>query len=154
MLSLYLPEKKDLWFRRAMLADAQTMAYNRAWGGVIAFPEEDWADWYAYWIACPEGKRFYRYLKAESGDFVGEIAYHFDASLGGFAADVIVFAPYRGRGSGAEGLELLCAAAKENGVSVLYDDIAADNPAIALFLSRGFVEESRTADKIILRINL
>ena len=154
MLSLYKPEYKDLWFRQTMLADEETMAYNCAWGGTIMFPEEDWTDWYDYWVARPEGKRFYRYLKAEDGDFVGEIAYHFDASLGGFAADVIVFAPYRGRGFGAEGLDLLCTAAKENGVSVLYDDIAADNPAIALFLAHGFVEEGRTADKIILRKNL
>ena len=151
MLSLYKPELNDLWFRRRMLADAETMAYNCAWGGAIAFPEEDWADWFDYWVARPEGKRFYRYLKAESGDFVGEIAYHFDASLGGFTADVIVFAPYRGRGFGAEGLDLLCAAAKENGVTELYDDIAADNPAIALFLARGFAEEGRTDGKIILK---
>ncbi|MBR0040185.1 MAG: GNAT family N-acetyltransferase [Oscillospiraceae bacterium] len=154
MLSLYKPTCKDLWFRQAMLADAETMAYNHAWGGVISFPEEDWADWYAYWIARPEGKRFYRYLREENGNFVGEIAYHFDASLDGFVADVIVFAPYRGRGFGAEGLDLLCAAAKENGISVLYDDIAADNPAIALFLTRGFFEESRTEKKIILKKNL
>ena len=151
MLSLYKPEYKDLWFRQTMLADAETMAYNHAWGGVIPFPEEDWADWYEYWLVRPGGKRFYRYLKAEDGSFVGEIAYHFDGGLGGFAADVIVFAPCRGRGFGAQGLDLLCAAAKENGVTELYDDIAADNPAIALFLARGFAEEGRTDDKIILK---
>ena len=117
MLSLYLPELKDLWFRQKLLADEATMAYNRAWGGTIPFPEENWAPWYEKWVACPDGKRFYRYLKDENGAFVGEVAYHRDGDIPGFMADVIVYAPFRGRGLGAGGLELLCAAAAEDTAS-------------------------------------
>ena len=87
--------------------------------------------------------RYYRYLReSASGEFVGEIAYHFDGEK--YLADVIVYAPYRRRGYGAAGLALLCAAAKENGVGVLYDDIAADNPSVALFLRCGFSVKYRT----------
>ncbi len=153
MLTLYRPNLSDLWFRQALLADEETMSYNRAWGGTIAFPESDWADWYDYWIARPEGKRFYRYLTDE-GRFVGEVAYHYDAELSGFVADVIVYAPERGRGYGGAGLDLLCAAAKENGITELYDDIASDNPALDLFLSEGFSEEYRTNEKIYLKKTL
>ena len=153
MLTLYEPKLSELWFRQAMLEDDETMSYNRAWGGTIAFPEADWADWYEYWIARPEGKRFYRYLSDE-GCFVGEIAYHFDKELEGFVADVIVYAPERGKGYGREGLDLLCAAAKENGVGVLWDDLAIDNPALDLFLSEGFSEEYRTNEKIYLKKTL
>lgn len=148
MLVLYKPEYADLWFRKLLLADDETMSYNRAWGGAIDFPEPQWADWYDYWIVRHEGKRFYRYLKEETGAFVGEIAYHFDADVGGHMADVIVYSRYRGRGYGAMGLDMLCAAAKKNGVSVLWDDIAADNPAADMFLRHGFVEEYRTDEKI------
>ena len=49
---------------------------------------------------------------------------------------------------------MLCSMAKNNGVSILYDDIAIDNPAIKLFLKHGFVEESRTEEKIILKKEL
>lgn len=35
-------------------------------------------------------------------------------------------------------VRLLCDAAKENGISVLYDDIATDNPSYKLFLKNGF----------------
>ena len=49
---------------------------------------------------------------------------------------------------------MLCSAAKENGISALYDDIAIDNPAIGLFLRHGFVEENRTEEKIFLRKEL
>ena len=148
MIGVYKPELKDLWFRQALMADEATMAYNHAWGGTIPFPEECWADWYDWWVVNHEGKRFYRYVTDEHGAFIGEIAYHFDEDIPGFAADVIILAKYRGKGYGAQALDILCAAARENGVDRLYDDIAADNPAVRLFLRRGFTEERRTAEKI------
>ena len=153
MPALYQVKPTDLWFRKKMLADDDTMSYNRAWGGTIAFPESDWADRYDYWIARPEGKRFYRYLTDE-GRFVGEVAYHYDAELSGFVADVIVYAPERGKGYGRAGLDLLCAAAKENGITELYDDIASDNPAVGLFLRHGFAEAFRAEGKIVLKKTL
>ena len=149
-LTVYEPEIKDLWFRRDLLSDGETMSYNRAWGGTVPFPEERWGDWYDRWVAHPEGKRYYRYVRDERGAFVGEIAYHFDGETGCCMANVIIHARYRGRGYGGRALELLCERAKEDGVSLLYDDIAIDNPAVGMFLARGFTEERRTAEKIIL----
>ena len=78
MLTLYEPKYEDLWFRQMMLADEDTMSYNHAWGGTIPFGEDKWRGWYDCWIADPDGKRYYRYLKNEDGQFVGEIAYHYD----------------------------------------------------------------------------
>ena len=100
------------------------------------------------------GRRFYRYLKNRDGQFVGEIAYRFDEGIQQNIADVIIYSPYRRRGYGSEALDLLCCAAKENGISVLYDDIAIDNPAIRLFLKKGFTEEYRTEEKVYLRKEL
>ena len=152
---LYTPKKEDLWFRKLFMADEETMSYNHNWGGTIPFPEEQWQDWYDYWIANPEGERFYRYLKDEStGEFVGEIAYHYDEEEQKSIADVIVHAKYRGKGFGEQGLLLLCEAAKEQGIEVLYDNIAIDNPAIKLFLKAGFYEEYRTDEIIMLRKDL
>ena len=154
MLTLYEPKCEDLWFRQMMLADEETMSYNHAWGGTIAWPQEEWASWHAYWVIDHEGKRYYRYLKDEDGKYVGEIAYHYDAGTGHEMANVIIHAPHRRKGYGGEALDLLCAAAKDNGVAALYDDIAIDNPAIRLFLSHGFTEESRTKEKIYLQKRL
>lgn len=93
------------------------------------------------------GERFYRYLHHEAGqEFVGEAAYHYDAEFGGHVCDVLVAAGHRGRGFGRVGLELLCAAAKANGVGRLADNIALDNPSVELFLSDGFQERFRTAE--------
>ena len=153
-MTLHEPKYEELRFRQAMLADPETMAYNHAWGGTIDFPEDRWASWYDRWVANPEGKRFYRYLRKDSGDFVGEVAFHLDEERQIHLADVIVCAPFRGQGFGGQGLRLLCEAARERGVGALYDDIAIDNTAVSLFLKNGFEEEYRTDEIIMLKKTL
>ncbi len=151
MLTLHKPILEELWFREKMLGDEETMSYNHAWGGTISFPKEHWGDWYNYWLTNHENRHFYRYLQTEDGSFVGEAAYHYDAELNMYIADIIVFSEERGRGYGKEGLRLLSMAAKEHGIEVLYDNIAIDNPAIALFLQQGFFEDYRTEEFIFLK---
>ncbi|MBQ6602226.1 MAG: GNAT family N-acetyltransferase [Eubacterium sp.] len=149
------PKLKELWFRQKFMSDEDTMSYNHVWGGTIPFPESDWEDWYEHWLVNHGNNRFYRYLAdTKNGTFVGEAAYHFDEKRKFFLADVIVAAEYRGKGYGREGLRLLCDAAKANGVDVLRDDIAIDNPAIRVFLKAGFTEEFRTDEIIMLKKDL
>ena len=69
---------------------------------------------------------------------MGEISYHFDKLRNIYICDVIIKAEFRKQGFGTQGIQLLCEAAKANGVEVLYDDIAADNPSAHLFLKNGF----------------
>ena len=152
-IELYTPKLEDLWFRQKMLEDDETMSYNARWGGVVSFPKEDWKEWFDYWLVDHENKRWYRYVK--DGDaFVGEIAYHFDKSYDGYVANVLIYAKYRNQGYGTEALDLLCKSVKENGIDVLYDDIAIDNPAISLFLKAGFKEQYRTDEIILLKKEL
>ena len=153
-LTLYLPAIDELDFRQRMIADPETMEYNHAWGGTIEFPESAWVEWYGHWVLNHQNKRFYRYLRRADGTFVGEVAYHFDKEWGGFMANVIVYAPYRGHGYGKEGLGLLCGAARARGIKVLYDDIAIDNPAIEMFRAAGFFEVARTEELILLKKDL
>ena len=153
MLELYEPYIKDLWFKEKMMGDEQTMAYNHAYGGTIPFPKEHWADWYDRWIANHNGKRFYRYIK-NGCTFVGEVAYHFDGERQIYIADVIIYAPYRGKGYGRKGLLLLCETAKANGIKELHDDIAIDYSAVELFLKCGFVEVLRTSEYVLVKKEL
>ena len=155
MITTYKPALQDLWFRKQFMADEATMSYNAAWGGTIPFPENTWKEWYDHWLIHDENKRFYRYLMdTETQTFVGEIAYHYDEEREIWLADVIVASEYRGKGYGSEGLQLLCDAAKANGVKGLRDDIAIDNPAARLFLKAGFTEEYRTDEIIMLKKEL
>ena len=155
MLEQYKPQIEDLWFREKFMSDEETMSFNHSWGGTIPFPESDWKNWYDVWVNCNDGTHFYRYLKnRDTGEFVGEIAYHFDDDRGIWLADVIIASEYRGRGFGRQGLGMLCRLAAENGIRMLYDDIAIDNPAIPMFRKNGFMEEYRTDDCILLKKDL
>ena len=149
MIKEYIPKLDDLWFREKLLADSNTMSYNHHWGGTIQFPKKDWASWYDYWIINNDNERYYAYLANDNNEFVGEIAYHFDGKY--YIANIIVYAEYRCKGYGQEGLSLLCKKALENGIKELYDDLAIDNPAIKLFLKNGFVEEYRNEEIIMLK---
>ena len=153
-LILYRPELDELIYREKWLNDPETMSYNHAYGGTIAFPRERWADWYARWIG-DEGERYYRYLRlGDGGEFVGNISYHYDEGFDGYLCEVLISAPYRGRGFGRQGLALLCKAARANGVKRLLDNIAIDNPAVTMFLWDGFRERGRTDEFIFLEKEL
>ena len=51
MLKIHVPEYKELRFRQEMMADEDTMSYNRAWGGTIPFPAR------ARRFGCSSGRR-------------------------------------------------------------------------------------------------
>lgn len=153
MLTLYKPRIEDLWFREQMLGNEQTMAYNHAYGGTVSFPKERWANWYDKWLTEHDNKRFYRYVKADD-TFVGEAAYHFDEERQITIVDVIIDAPYRKKGYGRKALTLLCRAAKEANIHEVYDDIAIDNPSVALFLKCGFSVVLQTEEYVLLKKEL
>ena len=153
-MKLYEPKYEDLWFRRQMLEDEETMSYNHHWGGTVSFPRKEWQEWFDHWIVNHDNRRCYRYLQDEDDRFIGEVAYHYYEQRQIWTADMIIYAPLRGQGYGSRGLEMLCKAARQAGIEVLYDDIAIDNPAIGLFRKHGFVEEYRTDEIIMLRKDL
>lgn len=153
-ISLHVPAFEELWFKQQMLEDADTMSYNHAYGGTISFPREKWSAWYDRWIRNPEGRRFYRYLKNRNDEFVGECAWHYDEDRDIFLADVLIYAPVRGKGYGSGGLELLCSTARRSGIRELYDEIGADNPAIRLFLAHGFTEVYRADTYVMVKKDL
>ena len=152
MLKVVKPELEDLWFRESMMADIETMSYNDAWGGTIPFPKEDWEEWYTLWVRNSGQERYYRYLKDDANKvFVGEISYHFDKPRNIYICDVIIKAEFRKQGFGTQGIQLLCEAAKANGVEALYDNIAADNPSAHLFLKNGFSIQFQNDDILMVK---
>jgi len=155
MIELVKPGLEDLDFRQSLLADRETMSYNDAWGGTIPFPREAWEPWHRAWLEAPEYKRYYRYLYDTAiQTFTGEAAYHYDARRRIHICSVIVLNKYRNRGYGTAAIRLLCEAAKSNGVSALYDDIAADNPSFHLFLKCGFTIDYQDDRVVMVKKNL
>lgn len=151
MLTTYKPRYEDLWFKQLMLADGETMSYNHACGGTIHLSQEQWRNWYSRWLVNDENKRYYRYIKNDLNEFVGEISYHYDSENHIYLSDVLIYSKYRKKGLGHEALDTLCSIAKERGIKVLYDEIAIDNFSVSLFLKHGFSEVSRTENTIRLK---
>ena len=152
-LDTYIPRIEDLWFRRLILSDEQTMSYNHNYGGTIDFSEDKWNSWYSKWILNNENKRFYRYLTSDN-EFVGEIAYYFDENTNRYLTHILIYSKYRELGYGKQALKLICLEAIKNNVDYLYDDIAIDNPAIKLFIDCGFIEEYRNNEIIMVKKKL
>ena len=137
MVEFYRPSIGELGFRQRLLADLETMSFNP--GGTIVFPEEKWTGWYHKWLESEGGERFYRYIRdSRSGELAGEAAWYLDDARNIYICSIIIDAARRGRGYGGESLELLCREARLRGITELYDDIAADNRSVGLFLRHGF----------------
>ena len=123
-LELYVPRTAaDMAFRREMMEDPDTMAYNAGWEvsypgyhkdtGCIDFPEPEWEADFARLTRQAPGQ-FYAYLREKSsGAFLGEVSFHPGegpwSELG-----VVLHAPYKGRGYGRAALALLARKAFED----------------------------------------
>jgi RimJ/RimL family protein N-acetyltransferase len=152
---LVTPTLEEMIFRKELLADPTTMSYNAKWGGAIDFSEDRWERWYNEWCRENINNRFYRFVYSENEQqYVGEVAYHYDDEYMCYICDVIIKAVFRGRGYGKNALSLLLKEAAKNGITEIYDNIAADNSSIVLFQKAGFTEEWHNDDFIMLRKDL
>ena len=140
-LALRIPGLRDMAYRQRMLADPDTMAYNRgrdlggAEGydpetGCIAFPSEDWRYWRSVWL-WNEPSFFSALLWNEQENcFVGEVTCFYDAGSDSHMAGILIEARHRGKGYCAEGLRLLAAHAfRRDDIAALRCPVPADAPA-------------------------
>ena len=86
LVSLRQPQLSELWYRKHLLSDPETMRYNRGYDlgfsgyhnetGCIDFPESDWEAWFN-WFCQSEPQRFYAYIvRCSDGVFLGEVNLH------------------------------------------------------------------------------
>ena len=146
MLRLILPDRRCCSFRKALMADPATMAYNAPWfppDGTIPFPEDEWDAFLADWQGR-EPDAFLGFLENEEGLLVGEVNWH-DR---GRAMGLVIKAEYRGRGYGREGLELLKARAFTHPeIPYLENSFESDRDhALALHLRAGFIPAGQDQD--------
>ncbi len=116
-LCLHVPELNELWYRKKLMEDPETMSYNRGYDldfagydkgtGCIAFPKEEWESCYNYFVGH-EPERFYAYLvNTENGEFVGEVNVHKSVGHDWYDMGIVIEAKHRGKGYANEGLRLL-----------------------------------------------
>lgn len=113
-LYLHVPSFEELYYRQMILAQSNTMSYNRGCElgvnnynnetGCIDFRKEYWKDWYSWWISN-EPERHYSYLtQINSNDFIGEVCFHYDKTSNSHCIGIVIEAKYRGNGYCSEGL--------------------------------------------------
>ena len=149
-LELYIPKVEDMWFTKQMQEDPETMAYNAGWDvsypgfhpdtGCIDFPEEEWAEKHARLVGH-EPEQFYAFVReTKTGDFVGEVNYHYSYSENWYDMGVVLYAPYRGKGYGSAALELLLRRAfVVNGIPKLHNSFEPTrDPGLAIHKKAGF----------------
>ena len=153
-LSLHVPSMDELCHRQGWMADPATMDYNRGYApwkgydpetGCIAFPKEDWAAWYAFFIGR-EPERFYAYIvRDDDGAFLGEVNVHSVPGQDWHDMGIVLDAKYRGQGYAAEALRLLLEHAFDvMGVHAVHNVFeAARTAAIRTHLAAGFREYRR-----------
>ena len=122
------------------------MSFNHNYGGTIVFNESNYKAWYEKWINGNDRYYYYVYL---DDTFVGEAAYYLDN--GKYMISIIVDNRYRNMGIGNVALNLLIDDAKQKGISVLYDEIAIDNPSINLFLKNGFIIVKQNNESVLIK---
>lgn len=116
-LYLHVPEFSELDYRRKLMADPGTMSYNKGYDlnfsgydpdtGCIAFPQEEWAQWYEWWTGH-EPERFYAYVMRRKDNMpVGEVCLHHHGNDPFHEMGIVIEAYHRGRGYGLAALKLL-----------------------------------------------
>lgn len=154
-LELYIPKMEDMAFRREMMENPATMAYNAGWEvsypgyhpdtGCIDFPRSEWAEAHAR-LTGEMPHSFYAYLRERSsGAFMGEVNFSPSSDGPWCEMGVVLHAPYKGRCYGRAALTLLAEKAfADRGVPALRNTFEPERAAaLAIHRDLGFREVGR-----------
>ena len=160
LISLKIPTLDDLWFRQKMMANPETMSYNKGYDipfegydretGCIDFPENTWQEWFDFWIDN-EPDRFYAYIvRTSDGAYIGEVNVHKSNTNDWYEMGIVIDAEYRGQGYSKPALNLLITHAFDIlGVNTLHNSFEdTRDRAVEIHKSAGF-EEVDMADKYL-----
>ncbi len=148
-IRLHVPTYEELLYREMLLADPQTMSYNRGYDidsrnydkstGAIRFPRSEWKDWYEYFVG-QKTERYYAYIECD-GEFVGEVNLHKSKpERNVFDMGIVVEAKHRGKGIAKAALiKLLEVAFTEYGIDAVENEFEPTrHAALNLHKSAGF----------------
>lgn len=154
-LILHIPTLDELWYRQRLMSDPDTMSYNSGYDlsltgyhrdtGCIDFPEEEWQEWYEYFVG-QEPTRYYAYIVRRSdGAFIGEVNLHRNDDRPWHEMGIVIEARHRGHGYSVWALRLLLAHAFEKmDIEAVHNDFEdVRDAAVRAHLSAGFAEHKR-----------
>ena len=157
-ITLYVPALDELEFRKQLESDPATMSYNAGYNldcagynnetGCMDFNEDEWEDWYDYFVDS-EPERYFAYIQRVSdGKFLGEVNFHYTPEKDWWDMGIVISAQYRGMGYSTPALKLLIEHAFINcGISRLHNDFEKSrDSAYKTFISAGFKEIGENND--------
>lgn len=148
-LTLVIPRKEDLWFKKAIKEDPKTMDYNAGYDlnfngynpadGTIRTDIKELEEvWSKRWIGN-EPTNFYYYIK-NNDEFVGEIYAKFDSQRNSYEIGIVIKGEHRGKGIATPAIKLLCNKLKEYAIKNLYHELPMSRRgAIKADINNGFV---------------
>ncbi len=164
-LKLHVPSFKELEYRQRILAQPDTMSYNKGYElgfdnynnetGCINFTKDSLRGWYDWWIAN-EPDRYYAYLvRIKDNQPIGNVSFHFDEDSNEYGMEIVIEAKFRKKGYCVEGLKLLTAKAfVDLNINKLRNDIPIERKAaIAGHKKAGFKEIEIINGKCILELD-
>lgn len=131
-LSLVIPLKEELWFKKQIKEDPNTMDYNAGYdltfsgynreNGTIKTDLKELEEvWFKRWVGN-EPNNFYYYIK--KGDaFVGEIYAKHVQEKNSYEIGIVIKAEYRGQGIATKAIKLLCEKLKNYGIKNLFHEL-------------------------------
>ena len=155
-LKLIIPQKEDLWFKKEIKEDPNTMDYNAGYDlsfngynktdGTIKTDLKELEDiWFKNWINN-EPNRFYYYIVCNNL-YVGEIYAKYDKEKDSYEIGIVIKAEFRGKGISSPAIGLLCDKLKDYGVKNLYHELPTSRlSAIKSDINNGFVIKKENID--------
>lgn len=163
-LYLHVPEIKELWYRKKILRDPNTMSYNKGYNldyneydnntGCIDFDESKWNDWY-HWFVHGTPNRFYAYIVLKkNNEFIGDVCLHKSNGGNWYEMGIVLESKYRGKGYSVEALKLLLKQAFEVfGANAVHNSFETGREAaIKVHVSAGFVKHRENNQVVELEI--
>lgn len=155
-LHLYIPTYDELYYRKKILSQPETMSYNRGYDlslsgydkstGCINFPRVEWKKWYDFWVGN-EPYRYYAYITRNvDNTFIGEVNLHLNPNTEWYDMGIVIEAMHRGKSYGVEILKLLLKQAFEvfDAKAVHNDFESVRVAAVKTHLSAGFTKYKET----------
>lgn len=155
-LKLIVPQKEDLWFKKKLKEDPDTMDYNRGYDlnfagynrtdGTIQTDLRELGNvWAEKWIGN-ESTNFYYFIK-NNDTFIGEIYAKLDKIKNSYEIGIVIKGEHRGRGYATPAIKLLCEKLKAKGIKKLYHKLPASRKsAIKADINNGFIIKKENID--------
>ena len=147
-LKLHIPSEDELVYRRQLIADEDTMAYNMGYGdnGGCTYHQTtaQVRQWYQVWNK--DNEHFYAYIvRTEDNTYIGEVNVHKSSNADWYEMGIVLETKYRGMGYAVEALKLLLKYAFETlGAQVVHNDFEETRTAaVRTHLSAGFTEYAK-----------